>query len=486
MRTRNVTISHVILSAVLIILISNSVFAQWGDFNVDQITDDGERKNSGPQALALDSNGNPHIAWIEADIDAGNTVLYNSMNSDGNWGYVKTLADTTLNPSIPAIAVSPFNDRAYAVYAANNDIYISYLNGMMWGREQVSLTYDENSSPTIAVDDSGYIHIAWIIKYSDQDEYHIAYAYGNIGNWVEMLLEDSELGRYGAGATPNIDVDSDRMPHIAYRGMVNGNYSIYHAWPGELGWQYEKVPSTNSNDLAGKVAIDSEDGLHFAMSGSVNVDEPTKCAYNYKFPDGTWGGPEAIGETLALVNPSLALDAYNRPHICIMGEDFDMITGIIYYAYKDNSGFWQCDSLFGDDFYYPCLKIDDYNTGKMFCRSGCNTGVRDLYYLTGDVTTSIDDDNNDQIIPRSFELGQNYPNPFNAQTIISFSLSSPGPVQLDVYDVLGKKVECLCNGHKSAGKHEIKWDSSDYSSGVYFYKLSYDGITVNKKAMLLK
>ncbi len=89
--------------------------------------------------------------------------------------------------------------------------------------------------------------------------------------------------------------------------------------------------------------------------------------------------------------------------------------------------------------------------------------------------------------PYTFTLYQNYPNPFNASTAISYQLLAVSHVNLTVYDVLGREVQSLVMGQQSAGFHEVVWDASGVSSGVYFIQLSVDSRQSSaRKVMLVK
>jgi hypothetical protein len=83
--------------------------------------------------------------------------------------------------------------------------------------------------------------------------------------------------------------------------------------------------------------------------------------------------------------------------------------------------------------------------------------------------TGIDDPGE---LPVTFLLAQNYPNPFNAATTIEYSLAKAGPVQLQVYNVVGQLVETLAIGEQAAGYYQVRWDAGTVASGVYFYRLS--------------
>jgi len=88
--------------------------------------------------------------------------------------------------------------------------------------------------------------------------------------------------------------------------------------------------------------------------------------------------------------------------------------------------------------------------------------------------------------PVHFSLSQNYPNPFNASTSISFALPQPGDVRLVVYDLLGRQVETILDESRPAGHHQIIYDASSLSSGVYFYQIKTGDLSETKRMLLLK
>jgi len=79
-----------------------------------------------------------------------------------------------------------------------------------------------------------------------------------------------------------------------------------------------------------------------------------------------------------------------------------------------------------------------------------------------------------------------YPNPFNTTTNIIYSLPETGRVTLHVYNLHGQLIETLVVGYYNASRHEILWDASDYTSGVYFYKLTAGDYTETRRVTLLK
>ncbi|MBS4027807.1 MAG: T9SS type A sorting domain-containing protein [Ignavibacteriales bacterium] len=118
--------------------------------------------------------------------------------------------------------------------------------------------------------------------------------------------------------------------------------------------------------------------------------------------------------------------------------------------------------------------------------------VQDIRKITFDGTVGVREQQLMQNVLKKFALLQNYPNPFNPTTTIKYAVPQSGFVSLVVYDVLGKEVATLLkNEQMEIGEHEIQFDASGLTSGVYFYRLtvSQDGIlryTATNKLLLMK
>ncbi len=65
-----------------------------------------------------------------------------------------------------------------------------------------------------------------------------------------------------------------------------------------------------------------------------------------------------------------------------------------------------------------------------------------------------------------------YPNPFNAEARVSFMLDAPADVRVELYNVLGRKVATLMQGHAQVGAHLLRIDGNDFASGTYFMHLN--------------
>lgn len=102
-------------------------------------------------------------------------------------------------------------------------------------------------------------------------------------------------------------------------------------------------------------------------------------------------------------------------------------------------------------------------------------------------TTGVAEHNQSGTAPREFTLNQNYPNPFNPATTITFTLQENSYVSLKVFDILGRDVATLVNKQLPAGKqHQVTFDASKLSTGMYFYRLQSGENVQVKKLMIIK
>jgi hypothetical protein len=113
-------------------------------------------------------------------------------------------------------------------------------------------------------------------------------------------------------------------------------------------------------------------------------------------------------------------------------------------------------------------------------------GYQLMPVLATDVTIQVNVDD-PKVLPDKFLLNGNYPNPFNPATKISFDISKSTSISLSVYNLLGQKVkDLITNVNYEAGRYDVSFDASGYSTGVYLYKLSSPEFTAVKKMVLSK
>jgi glycosyl hydrolase family 16/malectin (di-glucose binding ER protein)/type IX secretion system substrate protein len=273
-----------------------------------------------------------------------------------------------------------------------------------------------------------------------------------------------------------------------------------------------EVPNTQAYDV---VDIIRSKPLQFPLKINAGSD----ISYKDYLPDQPWGYEAEYGH----------MDGYNRKYYNseVNGTEQDslflaLLEEVVQYKirvpngiYNVQLGFaelelnemgkrefdvWVEDTLvFYDldlvrDFGYA--QVARYNVKNVYV----SDGVLDIYFnnwtshpvinsiVVDQLATGLPDNNPN--LPHKTRLGQNYPNPFNPQTTITLYLESKSFMELDVYNLLGKKVKRIFAGEKSVGQYKFNFDSQNLSSGVYFYRLnartSKGVITEYKKMLVVK
>ena len=100
------------------------------------------------------------------------------------------------------------------------------------------------------------------------------------------------------------------------------------------------------------------------------------------------------------------------------------------------------------------------------------------------------------LTPKETTLLPNYPNPFNPETWIPYHLANASNVKITIYDTRGTLVRRLELGHQPAGYYTSRsraayWDGQNtlgerVASGIYFYQLQADNVSLLRKMLILK
>jgi hypothetical protein len=104
--------------------------------------------------------------------------------------------------------------------------------------------------------------------------------------------------------------------------------------------------------------------------------------------------------------------------------------------------------------------------------------------LPGILPTGVGEDNS--TAPQAIRLLAVNPNPFNPSTTVSYTVPSDGPVILAVYDILGRKVATLAEGHHASGTYSVRWDGRNAASGMYFCRIQTAGREETVKMALVR
>jgi hypothetical protein len=142
----------------------------------------------------------------------------------------------------------------------------------------------------------------------------------------------------------------------------------------------------------------------------------------------------------------------------------------------------------GDNADSPCIDMGDPAISDFIldCDWGLGAVRSDMGAYGGGEAVVVGIEELPDELPRSISLLQNYPNPFNARTTIGYVLNDPSPVTIEIFDLLGRRVDMMEWGIQSVGEHRITWNAENQPSGIYFYRIQAGDYTESKKMTLLK
>ncbi len=85
-----------------------------------------------------------------------------------------------------------------------------------------------------------------------------------------------------------------------------------------------------------------------------------------------------------------------------------------------------------------------------------------------------------------YRLNNPYPNPFNPTTTIEYNVPNFSNININIYNINGQLIEVLTNKMHQPGIYNINWHAQEYTSGVYFVKLTSEEFIATQKIILIK
>jgi hypothetical protein len=151
------------------------------------------------------------------------------------------------------------------------------------------------------------------------------------------------------------------------------------------------------------------------------------------------------------------------------------------YKYYNNLGWdrvWHLDSLDGTVIPYLVDCDGDGDDEPVIATDRVPNYTRIYNLVTTDLT---------EVIPEQKDISIDiYPNPTNEKVILSYNLSKSTDVTLEIYDILGRKVETLIDEYLSPGSYAVTWNASHSASGIYFCRLRVGEYTTTRRMTILK
>lgn len=401
---------------------------------------------------------------------------------------------------------------------------------------------DGGDYPSIAIDNRGYIHVAYI-----RPSYHIYYSRSidggasfsspiKINDVVASSLAQPKVAVFGEtvyvvwhsddnkifldksndGLTfgTDVQVSNSGGVHVAPSIAIDENGKIHITWQGRwsMQWQIWYAQSTdNGQTFSANLRVDDSQ-THDVRTPAIAVRSQLVaiCWSDYRdvYPDircaksdnggATFGNSVKVNDNTNDTDQKLARISINDSGLInIVWQDGrnDDNTPDIYFAKSQGNSLSfskniKTNSAAGKSNYghrKPSIAVCA-NT-VWICWQGTEPSSSwNVYFAKAsfdNIITSVEE-KKIPILPAGFVLHQNYPNPFNPSTVIRYSLPVNGLVTLKVYDILGKEVATLVNETKEAGSYEVRFDASCLASGIYLYKLQAGHFSVVKKLVLMK
>jgi len=268
----------------------------------------------------------------------------------------------------------------------------------------------------------------------------------------------------------DISIALDRLghPHISYYDWLNSDLK-YAKWDGQS-WQIEKVDTEGYVGSETSIAIDNFGDPHISYYGNNDL----KYA---KWDGTTWHIQivDSVGKRVGW-HTSIALDSLGHPHISY----FSVYEGLKYAKWDGTN--WQIETVDTTALGYTSIALDKLG----YPHIGYYAGPIDFSTLkyakfkpTGVKETEIQ-------ASKEFILTQNYPNPSSRVVAIDYKLPYKSKVSLKIYDLQGRLVSTLVNSEKGAGYHSVKLNLRNLLTGVYFYRLEANVVTLTKKFIVVR
>lgn len=495
------------MKKLLFILLTTSLITFAQDFQVSQMN-----------GYSVDL---PHIATAGTSVHMIYGTNYNYYNFDINGP-----ASPIDNPITPSdnygpntvdIAVDSTNDNHIAIayydyhYDYNNDgvpFYGCYVvesidGGENWDTPTLLDTIElGNSLSNVAYNlprvvlSQGSIYILWRVNINsvDTNAVYISERYGNRNRIDNPNTNDLEIAieltvEYNSESSTNIIAvsygkmdDSHVKFYLAYStsGLPDYSNTVMVKDDGQTFLTSEHFTKVfiNSNGVIKYIYTDfahSPQLTHSSNWGATWLDQGTVESHKYIYV-----AIERIPSQDNLLPNYYVKLLYNDNSDLVFSVSNDLLNW--QYGGKINSDDAQVAGWAGS---FIDFKFDSQNKNIISAWIDNRTGNEEIFYSKTPLPQIVGVNDKNEL-PIEFSLMQNYPNPFNPSTAISFALPKEANVKVEVFNSIGEKVAELLNGNMSAGYHLVNFTSANFSSGLYFYRISAGHYVEVKKMMMIK
>jgi hypothetical protein len=481
------------------------------------------------------SGSSVHIAWSES-LNPGYEIYYKRSDDGGETWTTNLKLTGGVNLPLPwpqTMSVSGNNIHiAYPMQVIASDWDIFYRHstngGVTWLSEsRITYILRPSTSPSIFSDGS-LVHLAWV----DLRNYEAGIYYTRSSDGGFTWMPDSKISNDTAGLdNPSITASSSGV-HVAWNDNRDGNSEIYYknnptgngnfSVSGLVTYKDNNQPVTGGfvkalkyNPQTAEIttidsAVINSDGtyiLNHIPEDSLDLmfyqdDDLLQFVPTYYVSTTDWREATKIYATQNLNNIncqvyriSNSANPYTISGLSVRNTDAFYSSGLkdaIIYAKIGNEFKNYGVSQSGGQ--YIVTKLPQGNYTLYAHRMGFLPKTMDVT-ISGSSLININFDFGNPVIgvqqissniPDKYDLAQNYPNPFNPVTTIKFGIPKSGMTYIRIFDILGRLVSTIVEENLNAGSYSLKWDASEFTSGVYFYRIESADYIETKKMILIK
>ena len=281
--------------------------------------------------------------------------------------------------------------------------------------------------------------------------------YGEINEWEVSLISDMSGLFYGLNLF-NEDISSWDVSNV---------YDMSHMFNG----------AQNFNSDISNWNVSSVTNMHEMFYGveSFNADLSTWDVSSVTSMYGAFAGAESFNQDIS---------SWDVANVTNMRAMFSGAT-----SFNQDISAWDVSNVAYDgwqDIFDGTISLSDNN--KCEIHTSFSSNIYWPYNWSASCALTI---NELSVSPEYFKLHQNYPNPFNPITLIQYDLPGLSFVNINIYDVMGRKIKSLVNSVQGAGYRSIYWDATNdlgqsVSAGMYIYTIQAGEFRQTRKMVLLK
>jgi hypothetical protein len=350
----------------------------------------------------------------------------------------------------------------------------------------VSLSADGNTAIVGGLYDDNSAGAAWVFTRTG-------------GMWTQQgnkLVGAGAVGSAGQGRSVSLSSDGN----TAIVGGYTDNNSAGAVWVftrtgGMWSQQGSKLVGAGAVGNAGQgISVSLSSDGNTAIVGGYMDNHSTGAAWVFTRSGGVWSqqgtklvGTGALGAGVIWQGGSVSLSADGNT--AIVGAFFDDGGAGAAWIFTRSGSVWsqQGSKLVGTGaagkaWQGGCVSLSADGNTAIVGGSADSGSVGAAWAFSRNATGCGEE----EALPVAYALVQNYPNPFNPSTTIRYGLPRRSAVQLSVFNTLGQQVALLVQGEQEAGYHEVRFDASGLSSGVYFYRLQAGFYVETRKLLLLR